>query len=219
MFLLESNSFIFSWITLIWWRLVLRLFKILVDEIIPVDKITPADVIVVFDDESKNLYLYRGIYTPKLDEFRAERLYERILNRFLNPNIIFIRSLMESQSDSEKIVQIKHYIFDHFINLNHYELKRSLENFFLLKDIRLRLKSFKNYEQSREWRTNLSNVTNLWRLSLFNILSIGSVFVILLLKTILDINRNDFIFINSDQTLDSTLWSLWLRELGLTFFI
>jgi hypothetical protein len=197
----------------------LRLFKILEDEIISTTKILPDEVILVFDEETKNLYVYRGEYSPKIDEFRADRLYERIINRFLNPNIYYLQSIIESREDPEIITRVKHFIFDHYPNLRHYSFQRTLQNIFLLKDLRIRLKSFRNYEKSREWRTNLSNLTNIWKLSVFNILSILSVFGILIYKLIIDINRSDFIFINPDRTLDPVLWSLWLQDLALTIII
>ena len=56
----------------------LKIFKITEDEIISSKNITPRDVVLVLNHETKNLYVYRGKYSPPIDEFKAKRLYERL---------------------------------------------------------------------------------------------------------------------------------------------
>jgi hypothetical protein len=197
----------------------IRLFKVKEDEILQSELVTPEDIILVLNEQSKNLYLYRGKYCSNLNEFQSNILYERIINRFLNPNIYVIKTLVPSNDDSDEIKEIKQYILDHFPNLNHFELKRVMKKYFLLQDFRVNLKNFRNYQNSREWRSKLSNLTNTWRLTAFNILAIIAVGIILLFKILIDINSNNFLFLNPDGTLNSALWQLWLRNLEIILIL
>jgi hypothetical protein len=192
----------------------LQLFKITHDEIISAKNITPEDVILILDKENKQIYVFRGQFSLPLDEFKSATIYERIINRFLNPNILLLTTLVKKDSDSKQILQIKEFIVDHYPNPSSYKVTRIIRNTLLLRGVRDRIKTFKNYENSRVWRKKLSNTTNIWRLSAFNVLSVMSVFVILVLKLLLDINQGNFIFLKSDGTIDSNLWGLWLESLG-----
>ena len=194
----------------------LELFKITLDDIVSTAKITPEDITLVLDKKTKNIYVYRGRYSLPIDDFQAAVLYERIINRFLNPNIYLIKTLVEKEDDTPELIKIKEFIVDSYPNLSKFELKRTLENIFLLKGVRERIKAFKNYENSREWRSKLSNTTNLWRLSVFNVFALFSVGLILILKILLDLNQGDFFFLNSDKTYNTSLWTLWLENLVLT---
>ena len=194
----------------------LRLFKVNEEDIIPTEKITPEDIVLVSNESTKNLYLYRGKYCPNLDQFQSSVLYERIVNRFLNPNIFTIKSLVNFEEDSGELKEIKQTIIDHYPDLKKYQFKRSIQELFLLKSFRNTLINFRNYQNSRVWRSKLSNLTNIWNLSLFNILAIISVVVILSLKTIFGLNTTNFIFITQNNTIDISLWQLWLHEFSFT---
>jgi len=198
---------------------VLRLFIINEDEILPVESITPDNLIVVNNEDSKTLYVYRGKYAPNLDQFRSNLLYERIINRFLNPNILIIKSLVIAEKDNFELKTVKNFILDHFPNLGHYEIKRMLRKYLLFQDLRVSLKNFSNYQNSREWRGKISNITNIWRLSAFNILIMIAVGIILTIKTIYDFNGENFIFLEQNGQLNPSLWQLWLQNLTITMVL
>jgi hypothetical protein len=189
---------------------VLQLYKIAEDEISTTNLILPEDVALVYDEETKNLYLYRSKNYLKLDEFQSTILYERILNRFLNPNIYYIRDLTEIKGDTGKTNQIKRFIREHRIKLFQYNLKQFFENLFLLKNVRQKIENFKRFEHSREWRTTFSNQTNIWRLSIFNLISILIITLMLVIS---------YTFVKSDYISESTNWNLWLKYFNFIFII
>jgi hypothetical protein len=189
---------------------VLQLYKIAEDEISTINLILPEDVALVYDEETKNLYLYRSKNYLKLDEFQSTILYERILNRFLNPNIYYIRDLTEIKGDTGKTNQIKRFIQGHRIKLFQYNVKQFFENLFLLKNIRQKIEDFKRFEHSREWRTTFSNQTNIWRLSIFNLISILIITLMLVIS---------YTFVKSDYISELTNWNLWLKYFNFIFII
>ena len=191
-----------------------ELYKVTQTEIIPAKQITPEDIALVLDKENKFLYVYKGKYSIPFDEFRSTKLFERIINRFLNPNVYLLKTIIPKEKDEERIIKIKEFIINHYPNLKKYEFSRKIKNIFHLKSIREQIRIFKSYENSRVWRSKLSNLTNIWRLSAFNaILLIGAV-IVLLAKIILDTSNQNFIFI-SGNTIDTDLFNLWRENLNL----
>lgn len=196
----------------------LKLFKIQEEEIIQTEKITPEDLILVQNESTKKLYLYRGRYSPNLDQFQSSILYERITNRFLNPNVFLIKSLIISDQDLDEDKDIKRVILDHFPNLKKYEMRRIVNDFFTLKQYRLNLKNFRNYENSHEWRSKLSNLSNIWRLNLFNLITLILIGAIISYNLIQNTQNIDLLSQNSNL-LSSTLWQVWIQRNALTLIL
>jgi len=196
----------------------LRLFKIQEEEIIQTQSITPEDLILVYNESTKKLYLYRGRYSPNLDQFQSSVLYERISNRFLNPNVYLIKSLIISEQELEEDKEIKRVILDHFPNLKKYEANRVLKDFFTLLQYRINLKNFRNYQNSHEWRSKLSNLSNIWRLNLFNFIVIILIGAIIGFNLIQNTQNSNLLFQNSNS-INSTLWQVWIQRNALTLIL
>ncbi|MHA1585481.1 MAG: hypothetical protein ACTSVU_05510 [Promethearchaeota archaeon] len=194
-------------------NLALQIFKIHTNEILPVDKITPADIVLVSDSKLKKLYLYKGPDSLALNEFDSGALYERILNRFFNQNIYLIKDLKIHPSNSERIVTIKQCIKHHLVNLQKYAVSRFVKRVFLFEGFRNRIKVFKNYENSFSWRSKLSNATGLWKLSIFNVSIILLIFLLLLLNNTINVIPLIGTTVNAESlkyTLENLSIVLWI---------
>jgi hypothetical protein len=185
------------------------------------EAVTEEDVVLVefsqqptATSKTSKLYLYRGRHSQVVEEFESKVLYERIINRFLNSNVFFLPDLTGRKRDSVVVQQVKQFIRERLPNQRNYEVKRAMRNFFLLAGARKRIRLFRSYESSRIWRARLSNLTNLWWLSVYNALSVLAVVVILITKVATDLTRGDFIFV-SGNGFDLPTWDLWLRSFSL----
>lgn len=187
--------------------MVLNLYKITDDEILSADTVSPEDVILVSDSDNKKLYLYRGPYSLSYNQFQSDVLYERIVNRFLNPNIFVLPDLAILDSTSE-LSSIKTLIQEHYQNLGAYKLKHLMKNIFLLQGLRNRVLLFKNYENSHSYRSRISNTSKMWRFGFINLLLSG--FLILALMLTLFIG----IIPEITETTSSALDSFWLENLA-----
>ena len=165
----------------------LQLLRITSDEFNPTNKLTPDQIGLIIDEDSKKLYVYRGEETLSLNEFESEALYERILNRFLNSKIFIIFSIASKEEDSDEILQIKRFLRKKLSNGFNYRSTKMLKRIFLLEGFRNRIKMFKNYENAGVWRRKLTNLSNIWKLSIFNVISLLIITIFLSLKVFLDI--------------------------------
>ncbi len=156
----------------------LKLYKITKDEIISTEYISQNDNAIVVDAEKKSIFLYRSPYSSSFDQFSSKLVYERIINRFLNPNIFLITSLKESSKP--EINQIKIFISDHFQNKGRTKIKNILQNLFLFQTIRNRIEKYKNYENSFSFNSKISNSSKIWKLSLWNAILSGFLIIVLI---------------------------------------
>ncbi len=192
------------------------LYKITEDAIVPTEGVTEEDVALVEDQDEKALYVYRGGDSERKDEFESKKLYELIVNRFLNSNIMLLSSKHMEETDSADLKMIKAFLLDHMPDDKTYKRNKVLRRIFLLEGIRKNIEAFKTYEQGRVWRKSLSNLTNLRRLSIFNVVALLSTVIILSLKIALDIGAGNFIFIQEGNILDTQLWNLWILDMKFT---
>ncbi|MHA1795498.1 MAG: hypothetical protein ACTSUK_05255, partial [Promethearchaeota archaeon] len=88
----------------------LTLYKIQANDFIKTDKINPTELALVLDEDAKEIYIYRPHEEVVYDEYEAEELYNKILNKFLNPNIYILKELKHSPKDSDNIKKIKEFI-------------------------------------------------------------------------------------------------------------
>lgn len=191
-----------------------RLFAISEDDLSPAEQITPEQIALVSDDDNKKLYIWKGPYSPNYDEFKSEALYDRLSNLFVNPNIFIIKDLTMNDKDPSQIKEIKKYLSQHLPDLKSYNRNRTLKNIFLFQSLRDRIKEIKRYENSTQWRIKLSKLTSLWKLSIFNTISVFVAALILILLMVLYLSGTNFIFFeNGGQEINSTLWDLWLTIL------
>ncbi len=197
----------------------LKIFKVTLDEIIETNQIEPSDVILVLNSKSKNLFVYRGKYSPPIDEFNSKKLYERIINRFLNPNIYLLKTLEIKPKDNLEVLQIKEKIVDQYPNLVKYEFFRKLKNILLLKSIRENIHQFKNYEKSAQWRTKLSNTTNLWRLSTFNVITLLIAVLIVFGRILYSLQNEAGTLIDNSGFVNIGLWNIWKENMIFILYV
>ncbi len=150
----------------------LILYKISENDISPVDQFTPRDIVLVSDESTKKLYIYKGQNCLNLNEFEAENLYERILQKFLNSRIFIVYTTELRMKDSPQLKKIKR-----FINTTQkanflYYCGNFFKRIFFLRGLRDQVKEIKNYESSQKWKKKLTNLSNLWKLGIFNTIMI-----------------------------------------------
>ncbi|MHA1896074.1 MAG: hypothetical protein ACTSU2_01655 [Promethearchaeota archaeon] len=189
----------------------------------PTKSIGLEDIILLLDEESNKIYVWKGMFAPDLDEYSSGALYDLIINRFLNPNIYLIKEpyLEINENEEYSLKKVKNYLKVLLPDLKKAVIKEKLKNIFFLKKVRENIKKFSRYENSKSWRNRLSNLTELRKLSIFNVIAIIAVVIMLLLKIQLDLNSGDFIFFEqkgSDLVVNRTLWDLWLSTLS-TFLL
>lgn len=202
----------------------LKLYKIFEDDISPVTVISPKDVVVVSDasdQKNKKIFLWKGPYSPNYDEFKSVALYNRLLDLFFNPEIYIITDtkLIIDKNDSDQVKRVKDFLQQNLPDLANYRKKRMLGNFLLLTGIREKIKEFKRYESSNKWNAKVSNLTNIWRLSIFNVIAMLSVVVLLLLKLQWDLKGDNHLFYDNNHIMDPVLWEIWLGSLITTLFV
>jgi len=193
----------------------MKLYKITKDEIMETKNASPEDVVLVLNEESKTLYVYKGEKSISYNELKSEALYERILNQFFNPKIFLIKTLDVKDEDHLDTVQAKNFILSHFPNMKKFWTFYTLKNIFLLHSFRKKIKVFKQYEKSRIWRLRLSNTTKIWYLSILNTIVLLIVVIGLFWK-IFNINNLSFINFNNN-TINPVGWEYWYDNLRLYF--
>lgn len=167
--------------------MVLKLYKIDNHELILIEKCTPRDVILISDESERKLYVYRGMDSLNLNEFEAEHLYELIMQKFLNSQIYLIYTTVLNTEDSSQIKKIKRFITTVENNNFRYKFYKMFRKLFLLGEFRDQARQLKQFSSSNLWKKKLTNVTNIWKLSLFNSCMIGLVIIGLGLKFGLDV--------------------------------
>lgn len=187
-----------------------KLFIITEDEITSVEKATPDDTVIILSGKSKKIYVYRGKNSHNFDEFESGELFDRVVNRFLNPKIYLVKTSDANSGDSEEIKFIKSYLRDRIDNSAKYRLTRLLKNIFFLRSYRKNVRYYHQFEFSDAWRNRLSSLTSLRKLSIFNTVAggIGLIWILILLfgRIIPVIDNPEFL---SDQT----AWMVWLESM------
>ncbi|MHA1293129.1 MAG: hypothetical protein ACTSQJ_10710 [Promethearchaeota archaeon] len=164
------------------------------------NKLTHEDIVFILD--GKVGYIWKGKNAKNLDELTARRIEQQIKDKFEDINFELIIDL-NLKDDNPKISQIKS------------EISSRLPNPILikLKDIKLKIitkfkekiSNFKNYENSREWRKKLSNLTNLWKLSIVNVIIIMLSLIFMFYSTMFHFYIGDYFLLISFIFLTSIL--------------
>ena len=163
------------------------LFKIGQDEITPITQFTPRDVIMVFDDSDKKIYVYKGSDRLNLNEFEADRIYEQIVQKFLNSHIFLLYTTVIKPQDPTPLKKIKKYILSVETKNFIYTLVSFIKNIFFFQHSRDQVRLLKNFKSSNIWKKNLTNLTSIWKLSIFNLIMLSMVIVGLGLKMGIDV--------------------------------
>lgn len=172
----------------------LSLYKITNEGIFPISTFNPRDVIIVSDDSAKKLYIYKGLDSHGINEFEAEKLYEEIMQKFLNTHIYIVNTTNIKVDDNSQDKKIKRFIQSNQVGKISYNIGKWIKKIIFLQGFRDQITELKNYNSSNKWKRRLSNLTSLWKLSLFNCIMIFSVIIGLGLKIWLDVVPflNDF---------------------------
>ena len=144
-----------------------QLYKITTEEILLVKEITLKDIGVIFDSEVKNLYIFRDPKSESFNEFDSAQIYEQIMTFFVNPHIFLINSVRINADDTETVKSVKNYLSTHLHGVKMFHFQYFWRCIFGYK-IRMSIKRFKNYENSRIWRSHLSNLTKIRQFSILN---------------------------------------------------
>ena len=197
------------------------LYRIEKESIVPIESGSENDILLVEMRDEGKLFVYRGRYSETADEFVSRKLYERIINKFHNSNIMVLKSKLPIANDPKDVLAVKNFLLDHMEDDKKFERNRFLKRLFLLEGIREDIRKFKNYENSREWRASVSNLTQLRKLSVFNFWSLIAIALILIVKTALDISSGKLIFINSQSNvvINPELFRLWIQNLSFTLLL
>ncbi|MCF2139024.1 MAG: hypothetical protein K9W44_03095 [Candidatus Lokiarchaeota archaeon] len=186
------------------------------DDFVETEKVKPNELSLVLDKDKKEIFVYRPKDQIIYDEYESEELYNQILNKFLNPNIILLSNLKPSENETEQIQKIKEFILAAQPSPFLFKIGNFFQNLFLFRKIRRNIEIFQNYQQSGVWRRRLSNQTNLRKLSIFNVilsLIISIISILIIFLAIKPIYYSHF----SIESLQFWLENLTIYE-GLIFF-
>ncbi len=197
------------------------LYRIEKESIVPIEIGSENDILLVEMRDEGKLYVYRGRYSEKTDEFLSRKLYERIINKFHNSNIFVLKSKIPIANELTEITDVKNFLLNHMEDDKKFERRRMLKRVFLLQGIREEIQKFKNYEKSREWRASVSNLTQVRKLSVFNFWALIVVAGILIAKTLFDIASGNLIFISDDlnRIINPELFRLWVQNISFTLLL
>ncbi|MBA7567290.1 hypothetical protein ES708_08999 [subsurface metagenome] len=196
-----------------------KLFLITEDEISPIEMATPENILLVLSQKLKKIYLYRGNYSENFDEFESGELYDRVVNRFLNPQIFLVKTLEPKTGDTEESTAIKAFLKQKIDNSTKFWFRRLLRNIVFLESYRKKVKIYNNFQTSKVWRSRVSNFTGMRRLSILNTvfggIGLAWLLYILLAKIVPTINNPDLL--NSQSTLNKWLESITIGAIGIVF--
>ncbi len=164
-------------------------FYVIKDENIKLtNELTQKDIIFVLDGRVG--YIWKGKEAIDLDEFIAKKVEQQIKKKFLDVSFELIPDITITESDNPKIVEIKKEIENRLPKPSIEKIQKVSET--LLEKMISRLREFKTYENSWAWRKKLSNLTNLWRLSVFNIVIILFSIILMYNFAMLHLSYGDF---------------------------
>ncbi|WP_457559127.1 hypothetical protein [Candidatus Harpocratesius sp.] len=187
------------------------------DDFIEAERIKPNELTLVLDKDKKEIFVYRPKDQIIYDEYESEELYNQILNKFLNPNIILLSDLEPSEKESEQIQKVKKFILAAQPSPFFFKIGNFFQNLFFFRKIRRNIEIFQNYQQSGVWRRRLSNQTNLRKLSIYNVilsLIISIISILIIFVAIKPIYNTHF----SIESLQFWLENLTIYEGLILFF-
>jgi len=166
----------------------LEFFIVKDDNIKLSNKLTHNDIVFVLDGKAG--YIWKGTQAKDLDEFTAKKIELLIKETFKEVNFVIIPGIEILESDNPKIVQIKTEINQRLPKQSIVKIKEKPVTLF--KKLKEKITEFKNYENSWNWRKKLSNLTNLWKLSIFNIVIIAICIILIFNQSIFHVIIGDF---------------------------
>ncbi len=152
------------------------------------NELTQKDIIFVLDGRVG--YIWKGEEAIDLDEFTAKKVEQQIKKKFLDVSFELIPDITIAETDNPKIVEIKTEIKNRLPKPSVVKIQKTKENLF--NKIKSRFGEFRTYENSWNWRKKLSNLTNLWKLSVFNIVILIFSITLMYNFTIFHLTYGDF---------------------------
>ena len=147
------------------------------------NKLTQDDIVFILDGKAG--YIWKGIQAVDLDETTAKKVETLIQEAFVDVEFGLIPSTDILESDDPKIVQIKTEIVSRLPKLK----DKSVSIFNKIKN---KIIEFKDYETSMNWRKKLSNLTNVWKLSILNIIIISLSILLIFSQSLFHITIGDY---------------------------
>ncbi|MGV9198167.1 MAG: hypothetical protein ACOC4M_04950 [Promethearchaeia archaeon] len=175
----------------------LEFYKVKEDKIHISNKFTHDDI--VFISDGKAGYIWKGENANDLDELSAKKVEKLIRKKFEGTEFQLIPKAKIYESDNPKIKEIKIELNNRLPNPILSHIKSTPSSIF--NKVRKKYKKIKNYEDSWKWRKKLSNITNIWKLLIVNV-------VVLLISILIMINKSIFYFQLNDFVLLIALISL-----------
>ncbi|MFO8019474.1 MAG: hypothetical protein R6U96_12660 [Promethearchaeia archaeon] len=168
--------------------MVLEFYKVKEDKIFLSNDFTHNDIVFILDGKAG--YIWKGKKAKNLDELTAKKVESLIRKRFQDTNFQLIQKANIYESDNPKIKEIKKGLNKRLPNPVISSIKNTPKSFFY--KIKEKYKKIKNYEDSWKWRSKLSNITNIWRLLILNVIIIFISIILMMNKSIFYLQLNDF---------------------------
>ena len=169
-------------------------FYIVEDEKIQLsNNLTQNDIVFILDGKAG--YIWKGTQAVDLDETTAKKVETLIQQTFHEVEFGLIPNTEILESDDPKIVQIKTEIINRLPKLNVGNIGQEIiKNYIpsIFKKIKDKIVEFKEYETSKDWRMKLSNLTNVWKLSIFNIVIIGLSILLIFSQSLFHFTIGDY---------------------------
>jgi len=147
------------------------------------NKLTQNNIVFILDGKAG--YIWKGTEAIDLDETTAKKVEALIQKTFVDIEFGLIPNTEIVASDDPKIIQIKTEIMSRLPKLK--EKTPSIFN-----KIKNKIIEFKNYETSVDWRKKLSNLTNVWKLSILNIIVIALSVLLIFSQSLFHMSIGDY---------------------------
>ena len=175
----------------------LEFYKVNADKIFLSNDFTHNDIAFILDGKAG--YIWKGKKAKDLDELAAKKVESLIQKKFPETSFQLIPKADIYESDNPRIKDIKVELNKRLPNPLISQIKDKPKSIF--EKVKEKYRSIKNYEDSWKWRSKLSNITNLWRLLVINV-------IVLIISILLMINKSIFYFQLNDFMLLIALISL-----------
>lgn len=186
----------------------MEFYKVLEDHVVLSNQLNQKDIAIVLD--GRKGYIWKGNLAQNLNETTAKKIEELIKNTFKDVEFELVPDLEIQEDTNPKLGQIKNEIKHRLPSPQSEKIKNVFNK---VKKIKKKINEFKNYDNSLLWRKKLSNITSLWKLSLFNIILIGFALVLMFNQSIWQFFLGDYLLFIALLTLFSLFF------IDIVFFI
>lgn len=165
----------------------MEFYKVLEDQVVLSNQLDQEDIALILD--GRKGYIWKGNLAQNLNETSAKKIEKLIKNTFKDVEFELVPDLKIQEDTNPKLLQIKDEIKHRLPSPQSEKIKNVLGR---VKNIKEKINEFRNYDNSLLWRKKLSNITNLWKLSLFNIILIGFALVLMFYQSVWQFLLGDY---------------------------